>query len=110
MHTSRRNVLFICSRNEWRSRTAETVWAADDRITVRSAGTSPQARIRVSAALLAWADLVFVMEDRHREQLIRRFGREVAGEMVVLDIPDHYRYMDAELVEELRAVVAPYLE
>ncbi len=104
------NILFICSRNEWRSRTAETVWGKDERVHVRSAGTSKQARVRVAAAMLQWADLIFVMEDRHREQLIRRFGRHALDDkLVVLDIPDSYRYMDPELIAELRDAVGPYL-
>ena len=57
-------------------------------------------------ALLDWADLIFVMEDRHREQLIQRFGRAAyLDALIVLDIPDVYRYMDPELVAELRDTV-----
>ena len=104
--TSRTHLLFVCSRNEWRSRTAETIWKRDDRFVVRSAGTSARARVRVTQALLDWADLIFVMEDRHREQLIQRFGRAAyLDALIVLDIPDVYRYMDPELVAELRDTV-----
>ncbi len=99
-------LLFICSRNEWRSRTAETLFRRDDRFTVRSAGTSPRARIRVNRELLEWADTVFVMEDKHRAYLLDRFGRgNWSDQIVVLDIPDEYQYMDAELAAELRAAV-----
>ena len=100
----------MCSRNEWRSRTAETLWRSDERLAVRSAGTSTRARVRVTRALLAWADLIFVMEERHREQLLHRFDRgDYLEKLVVLDIPDVHRYMDPELVAELRDAVAPYL-
>ena len=103
-------LLFVCSRNEWRSRTAETLWRGDDRLAVRSAGTSPRARIRVTQALLEWTDLIFVMEERHREQLLHRFGRgDYSEKLIVLDIPDVHRYMDPELVAELRDAVTPYL-
>ncbi len=102
--------LFICSRNQWRSRTAETVFRKDRRVEVKSAGTSPSARIRVREDLVRWADLVFVMEEHHADKLMSRFGREkVREKLVVLDIPDAYPYMDADLVEELKDCVESYL-
>ncbi len=102
--------LFICSRNLWRSRTAETIFRKDRRVEVKSAGTSPSARIRVREDLLRWADLVFVMEEHHAEKLVSCFGREGLREkLVVLGIPDAYLYMDNELVDELRDSVEPYL-
>ena len=77
---------------------------------VRSAGTEPSARVRLSAKSIAWADLIFVMEKRHRQRIQERFGMEAAsGKVVVLDIPDDYQYMDPDLVEEIRARVEPYL-
>jgi protein-tyrosine phosphatase len=101
-----RHVLFICSRNQWRSRTAETIFRHDPRMQVRSAGTASSARIRVNQQLIDWADLIFVMERRHAEQLLRQFGWEQLPEVIVLDIADEYQYMDEELVEELRDGVA----
>ncbi len=105
----RLNVLFVCSRNRWRSRTAEVMYRDDPRFRVRSAGTAASARTKVSAGLLAWADVVFVMEDRHGEILTERFGTQPrAGAPVVLGIEDEYRYMDRELVDMLRADVEAY--
>jgi hypothetical protein len=37
-------VLFICSRNQWRSPTAEQLWRRHPKVSTRSAGTSPNAR------------------------------------------------------------------
>lgn len=51
----RLNVLFICSRNQWRSPTAENVWRKHPNLSVRSAGTSPNARKHVSPEDIAWA-------------------------------------------------------
>ena len=100
------NVLFICSRNQWRSRTAETIFKNHGEHQVKSAGTAPSARIRVTAALLNWADMTYVMEDKHLELLKTKFPKIVAsGYVEVLDIPDEYSYMDEELVAELRDVL-----
>ena len=67
---ARLNVLFVCSRNRWRSPTAEQVWRRHPRVNARSAGTSAGARHPVSAADLAWAHVVVVMEDTHRARLL----------------------------------------
>ncbi|MBU2707131.1 phosphotyrosine protein phosphatase [Zooshikella marina] len=96
------NLLFICSRNQWRSPTAETVWKNDPRFYVRSAGTSPRARRTVNPADIRWADVIFVMEKKHKNRLQAAFGRLLEYKPVyVLDIPDEYHYMDPELILEL---------
>ena len=55
------NVLFVCSKNQWRSPTAEKVFGRDPGLKVRSAGTSRKARRTVTANDLRWADVVMVM-------------------------------------------------
>lgn len=106
----RLNVLFVCSRNQWRSPTAETVWRKHPVLSVRSAGTSPNARRRVTEEDLRWCEMIFVMEEKHRSRLRAEFGRLVEHIPIhVLDIPDEYKYMDPELVAELRNSVAQIL-
>jgi predicted protein tyrosine phosphatase len=107
---TRLNVLFVCSRNRWRSPTAEQVWRRHPRVDARSAGTSSGARHPVSATDLAWADVVIVMEDKHRSRLLAGFRALLAHKPVhVLDIPDDYPFMDPDLVELLRDPVAELL-
>ena len=104
------NALFICSRNQWRSPTAEAVFRRYPNVQTRSAGTSPNARHTVSINDIAWADKVFVMEQKHKNRLSAQFPRALQNkEIIVLDIPDDYRYMDEELIEILKESVEPYL-
>lgn len=104
------NVLFICSRNQWRSPTAEQLWRRHPLVAARSAGTSPNARHRVSVDDIAWADVILVMEEKHKSRLMAEFTRMLDGKPIhVLDIPDEYKYMDAELVEELQRSVPSIL-
>jgi predicted protein tyrosine phosphatase len=104
------NILFICSRNKWRSRTAETIFKNNQKHQIRSAGTENDARIRVTENLINWAELVFVMEKRHLERLKEKFGSLMHDkEVIVLDIEDNYKYMDEELIETLKVSVSPYL-
>ena len=111
MPSDRLNVLFVCSRNQWRSPTAERVWRRHPGLNVRSGGTSPNARHTVSADDIHWANVIFVMEQKHKSRLVADFGDLLAGKPVhVLDIPDEYQYMDPELVELLEQSVGSILD
>jgi predicted protein tyrosine phosphatase len=105
------NLLFICSRNIWRSPTAETIYRNKAGIAVKSAGTEPSARIRVTAKLIEWADVIFVMEKKHKQRLTDNFPANIDDKpIVVLDIPDEYKYMDPELIESIETSVSAYLD
>ena len=85
------NILFVCSRNKWRSATAETIYK-NNREHVKSAGTEPSAVVKVS------------------ERLIEKYpGETLQKKIIVLDIEDNYNYMDAELIEIIKTSVEPYL-
>lgn len=106
-----RKALFVCSRNQWRSPTAEHLWRRHPQVSVRSAGTSPNARHRVSIEDIEWADVILVMEEKHKSRLMAEFTRMLEGKPIhVLDIPDEYKYMDPELIEELQRCVPSLLE
>lgn len=78
---------------------------------MRSAGTEKGARVRVTEGLLGWADLIFVMEKRHGDRLRSKFPESLEGKNVIcLQIPDNYEYMEPELVEILKAKLNPYME
>ena len=105
-----RKLLFICSRNQWRSPTAEKLLHKFDVYEARSAGTAPGARIKVTAGHIGWADIVFVMERKHAEKLRASFGEELAGkEIICLHIPDDYQFLDAELIELLKSRLAGHV-
>ena len=101
-------VLFVCSRNRWRSLTAEKIFNGVNGIQARSAGTEPAARIKVTAGHLNWADLIFVMEKKHLRRLQDKFPEDIAGKkMICLHIADDYEYMQPELVDILEASTKP---
>jgi len=105
------NLLFICSRNQWRSPTAENLWRRRAGFEARSAGTSPNARRPIGPADIRWADVIFVMESKHRQRLQAEYSRLLEHKRLhVLDIPDDYRYMDPELIAILEDSVAACLE
>jgi len=104
------NILFICSRNQWRSPTAEQVWRDHPGLSVKSAGTSRNAKKSVTADMLKWADVVFTMEQKHKNRLVADFSRILEHKPVhVLDIPDDYQYMDPDLVSIVKETVSHHL-
>jgi predicted protein tyrosine phosphatase len=104
------NILFVCSRNIWRSATAEAIYKNRQDISVKSAGTEPSAKTRVTSSHILWADIIFVMEKKHRQRLAEKFPGEMADKtVVILDIEDEYPYMDEELIDMIRVSVDPYL-
>lgn len=103
-------VLFICSKNQWRSPTAEQVFRREPGLDVRSAGTARSARRTVSISDIRWADLILVMEDKHRARLRAQFRDELRYKRLhSLDIPDLYRYMDPDLIELLEDKASPLI-
>jgi predicted protein tyrosine phosphatase len=102
--------LFVCSRNKLRSPTAEAIFSARGDVEALSAGTSPDAENSISTDLIEWADTIFAMERIHRKRLNERFGSLLRGKrIVVLGIPDHYEYMDTELIAILKKKVPQHL-
>ena len=96
---SEQKLLFICSRNQWRSPTGEKVYSLKG-MSARSAGTSPNAKRTVSVNDIRWATHIFVMEKKHKQRLLAKFARLVEyKKIIVLDIPDDYQFMQPELVE-----------
>ena len=104
----RPNILFVCSQNQWRSPTAEAIYRDDDRISVRSRGTARSAVQTIRSNDIVWANVILVMEDKHRQRILADFpGEAKFKSMHVLDIPDDYQFMDAELVELIKSAVEP---
>ena len=105
-----KRVLFLCGRNRLRSPTAERVFSNRDDLEVGSAGLDHDADEVCTPEWLEWAEIVFVMEKRHRALLSKRFRPHLKrARIVCLDIPDDYEFMQPELVRLLQARVTPHL-
>jgi predicted protein tyrosine phosphatase len=104
------NLLFICSKNQWRSPTAELLFKNHPVHHARSAGTSDRARIKVNSKMIARADIIFAMERKHQQILKQFFPEAISGKtLVVLEIEDNYQFNDPELVAILRTALYDYL-
>lgn len=104
-------LLFVCSRNKWRSLTAEKIFADLPGCSVRSGGTEPAARVKVTEGHVRWADMIFAMEKKHVARLREQFSEALAEKpLICLHIPDDYQFMDPELVDLLTARVGGHID
>ncbi|TDE43465.1 protein-tyrosine-phosphatase [Flavobacterium rhamnosiphilum] len=103
-------ILFVCSRNKRRSRTAEKIFKNHNLFYVKSAGFSEKSPVRISEQLILWADLIFLMEYEHSKRLRQLFDKIDLPKTEVLNIKDNYEFMDQKLVSFLNEKVNNYLE
>ncbi|NIM13801.1 MAG: phosphotyrosine protein phosphatase [Candidatus Aminicenantes bacterium] len=96
-------ILFVCTANKMRSKTAEELYKNDERFMVKSAGVADFAEVPVNLELLIWADYIVVMEEMHLEWLRQYYPITYANKKnFCLDIPDLYDFMEPELVFQIR--------
>jgi predicted protein tyrosine phosphatase len=109
-HPHPTKLLFVCSRNRFRSLTAERIFSGIPGLQVRSAGTQPDARIVVTEGHIGWADIIFLMEKSHLNRLRLKFPQALEGKhTVTLLIPDDYEFMQPDLIDELYAKVSQHI-
>jgi predicted protein tyrosine phosphatase len=93
-----------------RSPTAEQVFATWPGVETDSAGLHSSARVVLSPEQIDWADLIVVMEERHRAQLSKGYRKHLKAKRVVcVDVPDKFPFMDPSLVAQLETKVGPLL-
>lgn len=94
------NILFICNQGKNRSKTAAQLFSG--RFQTASAGLYSDTPVTKSQ--LSQAGVVVVMEEKHRTEIARRFPAiYLQKRILVLDIPDIYRYGQPALVQLLKS-------
>ncbi len=104
-----KKVLFVCSGNVDRSPTAESLLKGKEGLEVKSAGTWAGAKTVVSKELVNWADMIFVMEEHHKEA-VKKIDQNVGKKIIVLDIEDTYLRNDPKLTEILKEKLSKYFD
>lgn len=107
MENKSTHILFVCSANKERSKTAEDYFAERyPNLDFRSVGTNKkicnqEGTFYLNEEDLSWADTIYAMEQKHKKEVLR-FSKSVNSKKVkVLNIPDHFTYYQKELLEIL---------
>ncbi len=106
-----KKILFVCKQNRLRSPTAESVFRNYRGVQVKSAGLDPVARNPLTSELIEWSDIIMAMEKSHLEKIKKKFSEKLRGkQLVCLNIPDQYNFMQPQLVEILKERVPKHLK
>jgi predicted protein tyrosine phosphatase len=102
--------LFLCGDARARGPTAAQIAAQWTGVKGDSAGLSSDADDLLSAEQLDWASIIFVMEPRQKTRLVSQYPSEVRGKQIIsLDVPDLYSFMQPELIDLLTKKLKPFL-
>jgi predicted protein tyrosine phosphatase len=108
-----KKILFVCSANKQRSKTASDYFSEKyDDILFDSAGTNhkicnKEGTQSLTEKLMIWADQVIVMEEKHRRIITKNGGSQYRKKIIVLSIPDHFKYYQKELIALLEKKADP---
>ncbi|KGJ86987.1 arsenate reductase/protein-tyrosine-phosphatase family protein [Colwellia psychrerythraea] len=98
------NILFLCTANIQRSKTAEEIFrAANKNHQYKSAGISAKYVQKANSTLcteelLKWADQIYVFEQQHIDRIQKHTDDAFLPKIINLHIPDDYQYFQRELV------------
>jgi predicted protein tyrosine phosphatase len=111
----KQKLLFVCSQNKRRSLTAEKMFKDNPDFDVKSAGTENNARVKITLGMIRWADIIFLMERKHRDRLKQHYPEDINPRIrnktcITFNIPDDFTFMQAELIEVLEDHLAEYFE
>ena len=102
-----KKILFICPANKDRSATAEIIFrqrfpefefdsgGTNHKLCAKE-GTTPLSQEQVN-----WADRIYVMEEKHRQLILQNSKTEADQKITVLNIPDHFKFYQKELIKIL---------
>ena len=98
-----KRVITVCSGACLRSPTAAVVLSQDPfNFNTRAVGlTDEYAIVKLSDGLHMWADEFVVMEPWMRDVIYERYP-DTSAPIVVLDIPDNFKYRDAKLMKMIK--------
>lgn len=104
----RRHLLFVQAGNSLRARLAAAMYA--ERVDLDARHASLDDDPSLDEELLAWADLVFVMEPSHRARMRDRFPSSFDGERIrCLEVPDSFPFTEEAFARLVKARVSRHL-
>ena len=105
------NILFVCSANIDRSKTAEEYFSSKNpQHLYKSAGTNlklcqESGSTPIDSRLINWADKIIVMEEKHATVILDMAKEDLSLIIKVLNISDDFKYMSPDLIAILNQKV-----
>jgi len=113
---NKKKVLFVCTANRYRSRTAYELFKDNPDLEVDSCGLESfyvrdtkkfywDKAKEFTPELYEWADIVYVMEDYHMYLLEEKGINSSDSKLINLGIEDIYEYNNPELIDLLKSKI-----
>jgi len=100
------NILFVCNQGKNRSKTAAQLFSGR----FQTASSGLYSHTPVTESQLSQADVIVVMEEKHRTEIAKRFPLiYMQKQILVLETSDVYRYGQPELVQLLKIRISELL-
>ena len=105
------NILFVCTANRDRSKTAEHHFKiSKPQHEYKSCGISSSycktwGGTYIDRGLLDWADRIFCMDTNHQSFIRQKYGKDYDAKMINLKIEDIYNYMSEKLINILETKI-----
>ena len=106
---SKTKFLFVCTLNLQRSPTAEGLFENHERFEAKSCGIDILSEKQINEEIINWADIIFCMENIHKNFIIENFLEAKNKEIISLNIPDIYYRGDSKLIKVLKDKLKEYL-
>lgn len=98
-----KHVLFVSSKNQWRSPAREAIYRKEPGLSVRSAGNA-KAQKTLERLRHSWVRYILVIEDKHVSPIRAEHRQKIRDTKIfVLGSADEYRFMGPELMEIIKA-------
>ncbi len=107
----KKRLLFVCFSGGPRSKIAVDIFANDERYEAKSSGVSTiYSKEPLTVELLGWADIIFAMEESHKETILKNFPKETKGKKIfVLDVENDAGNDEERLKRILKERLNDYL-
>ncbi|MBS3071183.1 phosphotyrosine protein phosphatase [Candidatus Pacearchaeota archaeon] len=105
----KKKLLFVCTANLQRSPTAESLFDGNEKYEVKSVGINGLSPKKITVHSMKWADIIFCMEEIHKDYILKKFPEFKKKKIVILDIQDTYFRNDLRLIGILTEKLDKYL-
>ncbi len=98
-------LLFLCSENADRTACAEAIFQNSDKYKAKSATLPPFKENLVTGQALAWADIIFIIDEEDEKQkkiLLEVFPEVSRKKIITLNISKEFSRYDKELYRLMR--------
>jgi predicted protein tyrosine phosphatase len=105
------NILFVCTANKDRSRTAEIYFQNKyPHLKIRSAGinkylSEKHGGVHIQKYMVDIANVIICMEHVHSDWIVAKLGKHYLNKIEILELGDTEEFMSHQLINKLKQII-----